>query len=207
MPIDPFQILGLSEEVGEAEVRAAFRRSCLRHHPDRNPGDPRAAGRMREVLSAYRRALWLVRMGRGRNVSGPGPAVSAVIPYRYACRRCADSFPVQDACPRCGIELDDIWSPATWCRRRGDAWDLTVESYVRHLEHPSPMKERLSGLPRIPVWLVGMILVAYGAAAAYIGLQAVGGALCVYGGWLLTLELHRRIHPPLPAFMAVLRGR
>ena len=53
MQADPFSILGVGEDADAREIAAAYRRLAMRWHPDRNPGDPRAAVRFRRVRRAY----------------------------------------------------------------------------------------------------------------------------------------------------------
>jgi curved DNA-binding protein CbpA len=48
-----YAILGVSREATEEEVRKAYRRLALEWHPDRRPGDPRAADRFKEISEAY----------------------------------------------------------------------------------------------------------------------------------------------------------
>jgi molecular chaperone DnaJ len=50
---DPYAVLGISRGAKEAEIRKAYRRLVLKHHPDRNPGDAGAAARFREISEAY----------------------------------------------------------------------------------------------------------------------------------------------------------
>lgn len=50
---DPYQVLGVSRSASEAEIKAAFRKLAVQHHPDRNPTDPDAQGRFKEINSAY----------------------------------------------------------------------------------------------------------------------------------------------------------
>jgi curved DNA-binding protein CbpA len=50
---DYYAILGVPREATEDELRRAYRRQALSWHPDRRPGDPRAAERFREISEAY----------------------------------------------------------------------------------------------------------------------------------------------------------
>jgi len=50
---DYYGILGVPQEATEEEIRRAYRRQALEWHPDRRPGDPRAAERFREISEAY----------------------------------------------------------------------------------------------------------------------------------------------------------
>ncbi|MBW1982675.1 MAG: DnaJ domain-containing protein [Deltaproteobacteria bacterium] len=48
-----YNILGLSQECSEEEIRKAYRKLALKYHPDRNPGDAAAEERFKEVSEAY----------------------------------------------------------------------------------------------------------------------------------------------------------
>jgi curved DNA-binding protein len=48
-----YKILHLSPDATEEEVRKAYRRLALRHHPDRNQGDAAAEERFKEIAEAY----------------------------------------------------------------------------------------------------------------------------------------------------------
>ena len=50
---DYYAILGVAREATEEELRRAYRRQALSWHPDRRPGDPRAAERFQEISEAY----------------------------------------------------------------------------------------------------------------------------------------------------------
>lgn len=48
-----YKVLGISIRASAEEIRKAFRSLALRWHPDRNPSEPDAADRFREILNAY----------------------------------------------------------------------------------------------------------------------------------------------------------
>lgn len=50
---DYYDILGLDSNAGQKEVRDAYRRLALLHHPDRNKDFPEAADRMKEINESY----------------------------------------------------------------------------------------------------------------------------------------------------------
>ena len=50
---DPYQVLGLSRDAGQAEVKKAFRRVARELHPDVNRDDPEAEEKFKEVAEAH----------------------------------------------------------------------------------------------------------------------------------------------------------
>ena len=50
---DYYDILELQKDADTKQVRDAYRRLALQHHPDRNQGNPAAAERMKEINEAY----------------------------------------------------------------------------------------------------------------------------------------------------------
>lgn len=53
MDRDPYQVLGVSPNASEDEIRQAYRTLAKKYHPDLNPNDPAAAQKMNEVNEAY----------------------------------------------------------------------------------------------------------------------------------------------------------
>jgi len=50
---DYYEVLGVSRTATEVELKAAFRKAAMLHHPDRNPGDKTAEVKFKEVNEAY----------------------------------------------------------------------------------------------------------------------------------------------------------
>ena len=50
---DHYEVLGLDRQASAAEIKAAYRRLALQHHPDRNPGDRAAEEKFKEMSQAY----------------------------------------------------------------------------------------------------------------------------------------------------------
>jgi molecular chaperone DnaJ len=50
---DYYEVLGVQRGASEADMKAAFRKLAMQHHPDRNPGDNDCEHRFKEINEAY----------------------------------------------------------------------------------------------------------------------------------------------------------
>lgn len=50
---DYYEVLGVSKNASQDDIKKAYRRLAMRNHPDRNPGDEQAEARFKEASEAY----------------------------------------------------------------------------------------------------------------------------------------------------------
>ena len=50
---DYYETLGLSKGASEKDIKASYRKSALKYHPDRNPGDKKSEEKFKELNEAY----------------------------------------------------------------------------------------------------------------------------------------------------------
>src|SRR5437016_7377787 len=50
---DPYEVLGVSKNASEAEIKKAFRALAKKHHPDKHSGDSTAQRKFQEISAAY----------------------------------------------------------------------------------------------------------------------------------------------------------
>lgn len=50
---DYYAVLGVARSANDAELKAAYRKLAMQHHPDRNPGDADCESRFKELNEAY----------------------------------------------------------------------------------------------------------------------------------------------------------
>lgn len=53
MPQDYYEILSVSKQAGDGEIKKAYRKLAMKYHPDRNPGDREAETYFKECTEAY----------------------------------------------------------------------------------------------------------------------------------------------------------
>lgn len=50
---DYYEVLGVSRDASEEEIKKAYRKLAFKYHPDRNPDDPEAEAKFKEAAEAY----------------------------------------------------------------------------------------------------------------------------------------------------------
>jgi molecular chaperone DnaJ len=50
---DYYEVLGISKNASATDIKKAYRKAAVEHHPDKNPDDPQAEERFKEVGEAY----------------------------------------------------------------------------------------------------------------------------------------------------------
>jgi len=53
MPRDPYEVLGVSRDASDDDIRKSYRKLAREYHPDRNPGDKQAEAKFKEIQDAY----------------------------------------------------------------------------------------------------------------------------------------------------------
>ena len=53
MPKDFYDVLGVSKNADQSEIKKAYRKAAMKHHPDQNPDDPQAEEKFKEIGAAY----------------------------------------------------------------------------------------------------------------------------------------------------------
>ena len=53
MAADYYDVLGVDRGASEKDIKQAYRKLAMKHHPDRNPDDPKAEAKFKEAAEAY----------------------------------------------------------------------------------------------------------------------------------------------------------
>ncbi len=103
---DCYEVLGVNRDADEEAIKKAYRRLAMKHHPDRNPDNPKAEELFKEAKEAYEIPI-----------SSTGRA-AARVPGRYPGPSRVPARPVKDAV-KCACSRD--FSPSS--RRARNATD------------------------------------------------------------------------------------
>src|SRR3989442_11602461 len=78
---DYYEVLGVNRDADEEAIKKAYRRLAMKHHPDRNPDNPKAEEQFKEAKEAYevlcaagKRAAYAQYVHAGLHPSGAGAA-------------------------------------------------------------------------------------------------------------------------------------
>ncbi len=171
---DPHAILGISRDASAEEIRRAYRRQAMRHHPDAG-GDRRAFA---EILSAYERL--------GGKVSQRDAAARTTSATEGESR---PRPPPTDSCPQVSPDPSGRRTRRRGPRRRHrrySAWRIIPESYSAARFPRRPHQETA------PTWLERLV-----AVAIWIGFLAV---ICLVMWLILQANFVRRFPPDKQPF-------
>ncbi len=131
MDQDPYQVLGVSPDASDEEIKKAYRDLTKKYHPDLNPGDESAVEKMHQVNAAYD------AIKNGTAQSGFGGSTSAQQeaygPYGWA-----------------GFSGFGGFNPYTWYQESSRQTERSEYTAARNYIRNRMYKEALTALSGIP---------------------------------------------------------
>ena len=122
---DYYEVLGINRDASEEEIKKAYRKLAMKHHPDRNPDNPKSEELFKEAKEAYevlcdagKRGAYDQYGHAGVNPQGMGaerperasalsPTLSAISSATFSVRD--DSAPTSTAAPTCATTWKFHW--------------------------------------------------------------------------------------------------
>ncbi len=101
---DYYEVLGVKKTATEEEIKKAYRKLAMKHHPDRNPGNKQAEERFKEINEAY---AVLSDKGKRQQYDQFGPSGFS---QRYSQEDIFRGFDINDLFKDLGFSTNDVFS-------------------------------------------------------------------------------------------------
>jgi curved DNA-binding protein len=101
---DYYEVLGVKKSATEEEIKKAYRKLAMKHHPDRNPGNKQAEERFKEINEAY---AVLSDKGKRQQYDQFGPSGFS---QRYSQEDIFRGFDINDLFKDLGFSTNDVFS-------------------------------------------------------------------------------------------------
>jgi curved DNA-binding protein len=100
---DYYEVLGVKKTATEEEIKKAYRKLAMKHHPDRNPGNKQAEERFKEINEAY---AVLSDKGKRQQYDQIGPSGFR---QRYSQEDIFRGFDINDLFKDLGFSTNDVF--------------------------------------------------------------------------------------------------